>query len=119
MSLLPVFDGTFGDRADAVTVDGETVSWSELAGRADSLAAEISGASAVAVAGTPTLDTVVAIVAGLRAGVPVVPVPSDAGPMERHHILTDSGSALIAGNPDWPDSELPRVPIPRSGAPTG
>ncbi len=42
----------------------------------------------------------------------MVPVPADAGPMERRHILDDSGAALIAGAPDWPESALPRVAIP-------
>ena len=119
MSLLPTLDGTFGDRADAVTVDGESVSFEQLAGRADALAAEISDATVVAVPGTPTLDTVIAVVAGLRAGVPVVPVPADAGPMERTHILRDSGASVIAGDPDWPESDLPRVPIPTGGEPWG
>ena len=119
MSLLPTLDGTFGDRADAVTVDGESVSFEQLAGRADALAAEISDATVLAVPGTPTLDTVIAVVAGLRAGVPVVPVPADAGPMERTHILRDSGASVIAGDPDWPESDLPRVPIPTGGEPWG
>ncbi len=119
MSLLPTLDGTFGDRADAVTVDGQSVSFEQLAGRADTLAAAISDATVVAVPGTPTLDTVIAVVAGLRAGVPVVPVPADAGPMERAHILLDSGASVIAGAPDWPESELPRVPIPVGGEPWG
>jgi fatty acid CoA ligase FadD36 len=116
---LPTLDGAFGDRADSVTVDGDAVSFEQLAGRADALAADVSDATVVAVPGTPTLDTVIAVVAGLRAGVPVVPVPADAGPMERAHILRDSGASVIAGMPDWPESELPRVPIPTAGEPWG
>src|SRR5262245_44592683 len=119
VSLLPTLDGVFGDRADAVTVDGESVSFEQLAGRADALAAEISDATVVAVPGTPTLDTVIAVVAGLRAGVPIVPVPADAGPMERNHILHDSGASVIAGAPDWPESDLPCVSIPSTGEPWG
>jgi fatty acid CoA ligase FadD36 len=117
--LLPALDGAFGDHADAVTVDGDSVSWEQLAGRADALAAEISSAAVVAVPGTPALDTVIAVVAGLRAGVAVVPVPSDAGPLEREHILRDSGASVIAGTPDWPESDLPRVPVPQAGEPWG
>jgi fatty acid CoA ligase FadD36 len=107
MDLLPALDGTLGD--STVTVDGETVRWSELAARADGLGREIVGASAVAVCGTATLDTVVAVVAGLRTGVPVVPVPYDAGPLERGHILRDSAASVVLGEPDWPEVELPRV----------
>ena len=55
---------------------------------------------AVAVCGTATLETVIAVAAALRTGVPVVPVPADAGPTERGHILRDSGAALVIGEPD-------------------
>jgi fatty acid CoA ligase FadD36 len=95
MNLLPALAGAFGDRADAVTVAGETVSWSGLARRADALAASMTGMSAVAVEATPTLDTVIAVVAGLRAGVPVVPIPPDAGPVERDHLWRDSGASSL------------------------
>lgn len=114
MTLLPALDGTFGD--ETVTVDGETNRWSELSARADALGRQLVGMPAVAVCGTATLDTVVAVTAGLRWGVPVVPVPSDAGPVERGHILRDSGSAAVIGSPDWPEVELPRVPVPASGS---
>jgi fatty acid CoA ligase FadD36 len=114
MSLLPALDGTHGDHPDAVVVDGSATSWETLAARADRLAAAIAGAPAVAVRGTPTLDTVVAVVAGLRAGVPVVPVPADAGPMEREHILRDSGAAIVLGDPGWDDVDVPIVAVDAS-----
>jgi fatty acid CoA ligase FadD36 len=117
MSLLPALDGRFGDHDAAVSVAGEAISWSELAVRADAVGARIRGASAVAVSGTSTLDTVIAIVAGLRSGVPVVPVPSDAGPMERSHVLRDSGAELVLGDPDWDDVSLPRVSL-AAGSPS-
>lgn len=112
MRLLPALDGGFGDHADAVSVGGHAMSWETLAGRADALGAEIAGAPAVAVSGTASLDTVVAVVAGLRARVPVVPVPADAGPMERAHMLSDSGASLVIGSPAWPEIDLPRVDVP-------
>lgn len=119
MTLLPALDGGITDAADAVVVDGIAVSWEELAGRADALAVRLAGATAAALSGTSTLDTVIGVVAGLRAGVPVVPVPADAGPMERDHILRDSGADLVLGDPDWPDTEIERTGVPTSGAPTG
>jgi fatty acid CoA ligase FadD36 len=120
MDLLPALDGVHADSARAVVVDGDAVSWEQLAGRADVLAAEIEGVAAVALCGTASLDTVIAVVAGLRAGVPVVPVPFDAGPVERGHILRDSGAALVVGDPDWPEVDLERRPVPSgSPAPTG
>jgi fatty acid CoA ligase FadD36 len=119
VQLLAALDGKYGDHGDAVVVDGEASSWEALAGRADALASQIGGAPAVAVSATPTLDTVIAIAAGLRAGVPVVPVPSDAGSLERAHIIGDSGAALVIGQPDWPDVDLPRTSVPAGGAPVG
>src|SRR6185312_9488034 len=59
-----------------------------------------AGAPAVAFAAHPTLDTVVTVLACLEAGVAAVPIPPDSGPVERTHILTDSGAAL------WEDNEL-------------
>lgn len=53
------------------------------------------------------LDTVTAMVAALRAGVPAVPIAHDAGPGERDHILRDSGADLICGSDDWADVALP------------
>ncbi len=116
MTLLAALDGRFGDDADAVSVAGEACSWEQLAGRARAVGTRIGGHRAVAVSATSSLDTVVAVVAGLLAGVPVVPVPSDAGPIERVHVLRDSGATAILGEPGWDDTAvgdaaLPRIPI--------
>lgn len=109
------------DRADAVSVADEQCSWEQLVSVGAATAARLSGMPAVAVEASATLSTVVAVVAGLLAGVPVVPVPHDAGPVEREHILRDSGAAAVVGRmneaPDgW--SGLPVVPI-ASGAGAG
>jgi fatty acid CoA ligase FadD36 len=94
-TLLPALDGAFGDRPAAVRVGDESVSWGELAARAAALGRSLSGARPVAVVATPTLGTVLAVVACIEAGVTVVPIPPDSGPMEREHILRDSGAALL------------------------
>ncbi len=114
MSLLPALDGLHGDSSDSVIVDGQAISWEQLAARADQLAMSIAGAVTVAVPGASTLDTVIAVVAGLRSGVPVVPVPADAGVVERQHILRDSGASLIIGDPDWPEVDLARLEVPEA-----
>ncbi|MHA6764369.1 acyl-CoA synthetase [Streptacidiphilus sp. PAMC 29251] len=93
--LLKALDGS-QDRADAVSVDGTTLSREQLLSAAGAVAARIAGAPALAVLARPSIETVVATVAGLLAGVPVVPVPPDAGPKERAHILGDSGAPLLA-----------------------
>ncbi|MEY2582100.1 MAG: fatty acid CoA ligase FadD36 [Ilumatobacteraceae bacterium] len=109
--LLPSLAGEFGDHAAAVTVDGHEVSWALLARRSSAVAERLAGMPAVALRATPTLDTVVGVVAGLLAGVPVVPIPADAGPMEREHMLRDSGAAATIGDPQWDEVTLPKVPV--------
>ncbi|MYW05823.1 AMP-binding protein [Streptomyces sp. SID3343] len=99
------------DRADAVTVAGEAMSREELFGAAAALADRIAGAPSVAVRATAEMSTVVAVLAGLLAAVPVVPVPPDSGPLERGHILGDSKAALLLAPGPWDDSGLPTVPI--------
>jgi len=91
--LLPAVHGAFPDRPDAVEFTGRRLSWEQLGRAAGAVAGRIAGAPAVAVEVTPSLETVVAVVGALLAGVPFVPVPPDSGPIEREHILRDSGAA--------------------------
>ncbi|MGW0363875.1 AMP-binding protein [Streptomyces sp. NPDC002990] len=93
--MLTALTGAYGDRADAVTVAGRTASYEELLGAARAVAAEVAGAPAFAVNATVSLETVAAVVGGLLAGVPFVPLPPDAGRAEREHILRDSGAVLL------------------------
>ncbi|MFF5129837.1 acyl-CoA synthetase [Streptomyces syringium] len=94
-----------GDRADALTVAGQSLSREELLGSAGAVASRIAGAASVAVRADATAATVVAVVGGLLAGVPVVPLPPDAGPAEREHILRDSGAELVLGG--GADADVP------------
>jgi fatty acid CoA ligase FadD36 len=106
--LVTTADGR-GDHHGAVTVGPDSLSRAELLSRADRLAADLTGARAVAVRAAAELDTVVAVVAGLRAGIPVVPIAHDAGPAERDHILRDSGADVIQAGDAWDDVPLARV----------
>ena len=115
-SLLPSLRGELGDRADAVRVAGEPVSWATLSAMANGTAARLLGARAVAIDARPTLQTVIAVAAGLAAGVAVVPVPSDAGPVERSHIIRDSGAEAVVGAADWPDVALARIELATDGS---
>lgn len=83
------------DVAGFVVTPDRTVSRHELLGLATGLAHEIAGRRIVAVHATPGPATIVAVAAALLAGVPVVPIPPDAGELERAHILRDSGAELI------------------------
>ena len=108
MPLLGALSGAFGD--GFVSVNGEHMSWADLSAAAAATAAGIVGMPTVALHAENSLDTIIAIAAGLAAGVPVAPIPADAGPLERDHILRDSG-AVATFRTD--------VPILRSGpAPT-
>ncbi|MEU3776291.1 AMP-binding protein [Streptomyces sp. NPDC032472] len=93
--MLTALDGVYGDRKDAVCVAGRTASYEELLGAARAVAADVAGAPAFAVTATASLETVAAAVGALLAGVPFVPLPPDAGPAEREHILRDSGAVLL------------------------
>ena len=114
--LLPSLRGELGDRADAVCVAGEPVSWATLSAMANGTAARLLGARAVAIDARPTLQTVIAVAAGLAAGVAVVPVPPDAGPVERSHIIRDSGAEAVVGAADWPDVALARIELATDGS---
>lgn len=102
---------TTTDIADAVSIDGVTLSRSDLVGAATSVAERVAGADRVAVLATPSAATVLAITGCLIAGVPFVPVPADVGVAERRHMLTDSGvSAWLGPQPDEPEG-LPHIPV--------
>ncbi|MEK2495434.1 acyl-CoA synthetase [Kitasatospora purpeofusca] len=97
MTLLTALRGGSGDSADALRIsDGPGLSRERLLGAATAVADRVAGAPALAVLARSTAETVVAVVGGLLAGVPVVPLPPDSGPKERAHILRDSGAALLA-----------------------
>jgi len=93
----PLLTALYGgrDRSDALTVDGRTCGYEDLLGAAGAVARRAAGTKAFAVEATASLETVAAVVGGLLAGVPVVPIAPDAGPDERAHILRDSGAEVL------------------------
>lgn len=96
----------FGDRS---------LTYAELAAVADALAHRLTGHSRVAVWATSELETAVAVVAALRAGVAAVPLNPKSGEKELGHILTDSEPALVLAAPgdELPAAlrDLPRVDV--------
>lgn len=102
------------DLSDAVRIGEDSWGRGDLVGAATAAAERIGGASGpIAVLARPSIDTVLAVIAGLIAGVPIVPVPADVGVAERRHILTDSGAiAWLGESPDESDG-LPHVPVRR------
>ncbi|GIE81664.1 acyl-CoA synthetase [Actinoplanes philippinensis] len=93
------------DLPDAVVTPSGSLSRHDLLEQASRLAGRIAGAPIVAVEATPDLSTVVAVTGALLAGVPIVPIPPDAGDLERAHILRDSGAAALLSGGDL--AELP------------
>ncbi len=110
--LMPALSGILPDRPDAVRIGGMDLSWAALRDAADAVAADLGGADAVAVLATPSLETVAAMIGGLLAGVPVVPIPPDVGHAEIAHILADSRAGLLlAGDPHDPVLDGVRIPV--------
>ncbi|MFG1674678.1 acyl-CoA synthetase [Micromonospora sp. NPDC049282] len=102
MPLLTWLAESTDERPDAIRVDDRSLSWVELRRAATAVADDLRGARRVAVSATASLETVVGVVGGLLAGAAVVPVPPDAGPVERDHILRDSGAEVLLAPPGTP-----------------
>jgi malonyl-CoA/methylmalonyl-CoA synthetase len=85
----------FGDRS---------LTYAELGAAADALAVRCTGSDRVAVWATNSLETAVAVVAALRAGVAAVPLNPKSGDKELGHILADSAPTLVLAAPG---DELP------------
>ncbi|WP_405839701.1 acyl-CoA synthetase [Streptomyces sp. NBC_01518] len=101
----------FGDRS---------LTYTELGAAADALAARCAGTGRVAVWATPSLETAVAVIAVLRAGVAAVPLNPKSGEKELGHILTDSAPTLVLAAPGdelpSPLRHLDRVDVDVRGA---
>jgi malonyl-CoA/methylmalonyl-CoA synthetase len=85
----------------ALEVAGRALDGAALAGACGALAADLAGASRVAVWAQPSLETCVAVCAALVAGVPAVPVNPQSGTRELAHVLADAApDALLAAPGD-------------------
>jgi fatty acid CoA ligase FadD36 len=73
-----------------VEVGGVRLDHHEFYGVCEAHARVVEGISRVAVLARPTMETVVAVMSAMTAGVEVVPVPPDSGVAELRHILSDS-----------------------------
>jgi malonyl-CoA/methylmalonyl-CoA synthetase len=116
-ALLPPLADPGG--GEAIRFGERALSYQELAGAAAHLATTIAAAGRVAVLATPTLETCVAVVGALAAGVPVVPVNPKSGERELAHIATDSAPELLLTAPEAGVPEalagLPRVEVDLNG----
>ncbi|MEA2320664.1 MAG: malonyl-CoA/methylmalonyl-CoA synthetase [Solirubrobacteraceae bacterium] len=104
-ALLPsLTDPAERGEREAVRFGERGLTHRELAGAAGHVAAAVEDAPRVAVWAVPELETCVAIVGALLAGVPVVPINPKSGERELAHILDDSAPSLVL---TAPGAELP------------
>jgi malonyl-CoA/methylmalonyl-CoA synthetase len=121
--LLPAL--TSGGDREALRCGERALSYAELAAAAGAVAARIRGHARVAVWAEPTIETCVAVVGALLAGVPVVPINPKIGERELEHILRDSApdellkdidlSTSDSADHEEPPGEAPALIVYTSG----
>ena len=119
MQLLPGLTENDSDQPECLSIDGRRLDRDGLLAAAGAVAARIAGAPAAAVHASASLETAVAVLGGLLAGVPLVPLAPDSGVRELGHVLADSGAAVLLGAADepalregpWSTSGVPFVPV--------
>ncbi|MFJ8537713.1 acyl-CoA synthetase [Streptomyces sp. NPDC093591] len=113
-SLFPALTGAPADRA-ALRFGDRSLTYGELGAAAGALAARIGGAGRVAVWAAPALETAVAVLAALEAGVAAVPLNPKSGEKELGHILSDCapGVVLAAAGDELPSplGDLTRIDV--------
>ncbi|GHH84123.1 acyl-CoA synthetase [Streptomyces sulfonofaciens] len=111
--LLPAVAA--GADRPALSFGSRTLSYAALRTAALGLAVRLGGKERVAIWATPTLETAVAVVGALLAGVSVVPLNPRSGAGELAHIVSDSAPALLLAAPgeQLPDAlaGLPRTDV--------
>src|SRR4029078_10919217 len=114
--LPPMADPT--DK-DAIRFGERALTYEELAGAAAEVAATVAGAARVAVFAESRLETCVAAVGALEAGVPFTPVNPKAGERELKHILSDSAPEMVltAAGVELPGAcwEILRIDVDAAG----
>jgi malonyl-CoA/methylmalonyl-CoA synthetase len=109
---VPILGGLAmrGDRA-AVIFGDETLTYSQLAEMAGGLTAELTGVRRVAVLADASIETCIACVATVGAGMAAIPISPGAGERELAHIVRDSGpDVLLAGEASEIPSALTALP---------
>ena len=96
-----LFDSLTDAAADrtALSFPDRSLSYAELAVAARAVAADLEGTARVAVLAEPRIETAVAVIGALLAGVPVVPINPKSGTSELEHIVNDAEPDAIAVAP--------------------
>jgi malonyl-CoA/methylmalonyl-CoA synthetase len=89
----------------AIGFPGTELTYGELDAATLALAGELAGQTRVAVIAEPRIETCVAVVAALRAGVPAIPLNPRSGTSELAHIVADAdpGTVLAANGTVVPE----------------
>ena len=120
-SLFPAFDRP-PDRV-AIAFADRALTYVELDAASARVADSLAGAQRVAVWAQPGLETCVAVIGALRAGVPVIPLNPKSGPSELAHIVADARpeALLLAPGTDVPEAlaALPALPLKLDGDAAG
>ncbi|MDC0766059.1 acyl-CoA synthetase [Streptomyces sp. HD] len=98
-SLFPTLTGSRAADRPALRFGDRSLTYGELGAASGALAARIGEAGRVAVWATPALETAVAVVAALEAGIAAVPLNPKSGEKELGHILSDSAPSLVLAAP--------------------
>jgi malonyl-CoA/methylmalonyl-CoA synthetase len=103
--LFPTLADPAADRT-ALSFPDRSLSYAELGVAARAVATALDGTGRMAVLAEPRIETAVAVIGALLAGVPVIPVNPKSGASELAHIVSDAEPEAIAVAPG---SEAPEA----------
>jgi malonyl-CoA/methylmalonyl-CoA synthetase len=103
--LFPALTGAARDRT-ALSFPDRSLSYAELRRAAHEVAAQLDGAARVAVLAESRMETCVAVIGALLAGVTVIPINPKSGASELAHIVGDAEPDALALAPG---SEAPEA----------
>jgi malonyl-CoA/methylmalonyl-CoA synthetase len=95
-SLFPALDDPAAAEHIALSFPDRSLTYAQLAAAATGVAAALAGASRLAVLAEPRIETCVAAIGALQAGIPVVPLNPRSGSTELAHIASDAGPDAVA-----------------------
>ncbi len=102
--LFPSLGADAGERP-ALGFPERSLTHRELRDAAAWVAAELTGRSRVAVLAESRIETAVAVIGALTAGVPIVPLNPKSGSAELAHIVSDAGPEALLVAPGTPVPE--------------
>jgi malonyl-CoA/methylmalonyl-CoA synthetase len=113
-SLVDPSDG------EALRADGRSLSYREVRAAASAVGRGLKGQGRVAIWATPTMETCVAVVGALLAGVTAVPLNPKMGRKELEHVIGDSVPGMVLATKEahlpGPLGSLPRLDVELEGA---